>query len=630
MGRHWGPGPVFVYESLLASRRWTNYALRAGFALVLVIGLAIAWFNADLSKSAASTFNHKDLARIGQTFYSAIAGIQLTVILLAAPAATAGAICLDRARGTLTHVLVTDLSDVEVVLGKLGARLVPVMALVATAVPVLALAGLLGGIVPGAVLSLFVVTIALAILGCSLALAFSVRVPKAHEVLMAVYTVFTLALVASPIWQLMAGPASRFSPPDWFTKMNPFLLAYAPVSWPGYTDTFDLLLFLGLTLVASALCVIYSILTLRREVVSGSGIVGPQVSKLLRGHKIPSLLPGPSLDGNPVLWREWRRQRPSRMGRILWWLYGVLAFSGTVYGIGILVISGVTAYSANSMLLGVVAYEVLFGLLFLSVAAPTVLTEERVRGSLDVLMATPLSTRSIVVGKWWGVFRTVLALAILPSIGAIYFCLVVPEQSVLPGIASTYQQKIQPIDRFAGAFLPITSLLCHGAAIASVGVACATWFTKPGRAIGATVAYYIAVSIVTIVLVETLLNAALSNFFGVARGTQWFRSLEQGLLTMSPFGGQIVPLEVLTRPWSGDLTFIWVTQLCVNLVTLAFAMGLLWLTILSFDRLVGRVRLLPDTFPPPFEPVDFIGSKKHPVGAHHDAEVVLVPLSPRD
>ena len=42
--------------------------------------------------------------------------------MLAAPAATAGAICLDRACGTLAHLLATDLSDPEIVLGKLAAQ----------------------------------------------------------------------------------------------------------------------------------------------------------------------------------------------------------------------------------------------------------------------------------------------------------------------------------------------------------------------------------------------------------------------------------------------------------------------------------------------------------------------------
>ena len=55
--------------------------------------------------------------------------IELTAVLLIAPAATAGAICLDKARGTLAHVFLTDLTDREIVLGKLAARLVPVWGL---------------------------------------------------------------------------------------------------------------------------------------------------------------------------------------------------------------------------------------------------------------------------------------------------------------------------------------------------------------------------------------------------------------------------------------------------------------------------------------------------------------------
>ena len=51
------------------------------------------------------------------------------------------------------------------------------------------------------------------------------------------------------------------------------------------------------------------------------------------------------------------------------------------------------------------AFQVSLGLLLLSVGAATSLAEERVRGSLDVLLSTPMSTRSILAGKWWGSFR---------------------------------------------------------------------------------------------------------------------------------------------------------------------------------------------------------------------------------
>ena len=52
----------------------------------------------------------------------------------------------------------------------------------------------------------------------------------------------------------------------------------------------------------------------------------------------------------------------------------------------------------------------------MAASAGTVLSEERVRGSLDVLLATPMSTRSILWGKWWGAFRRVPWLAFWPSL----------------------------------------------------------------------------------------------------------------------------------------------------------------------------------------------------------------------
>ena len=85
---------------------------------------------------------------MGRGFYGVTTMILLGLVGLAAPAATAGAICLDKARGNLTLLFATDLSDAEIVLGKLAARLVPVLGLILCAAPVLAIATLFGGVDP--------------------------------------------------------------------------------------------------------------------------------------------------------------------------------------------------------------------------------------------------------------------------------------------------------------------------------------------------------------------------------------------------------------------------------------------------------------------------------------------------
>ena len=218
MPLRFGPGPVFIHESIAATRRWQLYALRSLFVLGLLLALsAVLCTVVDADRASLESYSIQVLATLGEAFYYAIATVQLVLVLLVAPAATAGAICVDRTRGTLTHMLVTDLTDSEIVLGKLAARLLPVFALVGATVPVLALAGLLGGIIIEAIATLTLITFALAVLGCALALAFSVRATKVHEVLMAVYGIEAVWIVGPLVWSILED--SRRPCPDLLSGM---------------------------------------------------------------------------------------------------------------------------------------------------------------------------------------------------------------------------------------------------------------------------------------------------------------------------------------------------------------------------------------------------------------------------
>ena len=115
--------------------------------------------------------------------------------------------------------------------------------------------------------------------------------------------------------------------------------------------------------------------------------------------------------------------------------------------------------------------QVSIGLLLLSVGAATSLAEERARGSLDVLLSTPMSTRSILAGKWWGTFRGVLWVAIWPAATTIFL-------AASTGYWTTY-------------IALLGLLLAYGAAITSLGLALATWVSRVGRAIALCVAIYV-------------------------------------------------------------------------------------------------------------------------------------------
>ena len=131
-------------------------------------------------------------------------------------------------------MFVTELSDAEIVLGKFMARFASIVALVFAAVPVMAIVGLLGGIIPEALVILTIVTLAVSLLGCALAMALSVRASKTHEVLMVVFAIWSVWLLSLPLWAGHGTFQVVPVPPAWFFKLNPFVLAYAPYVWPGY------------------------------------------------------------------------------------------------------------------------------------------------------------------------------------------------------------------------------------------------------------------------------------------------------------------------------------------------------------------------------------------------------------
>ena len=93
-------------------------------------------------------------------------------------------------------MLATDLSNAEIVLGKLGVRLIPVLGLVACVLPVVALAACWAASIPLALVGSFLVAIGCAFVGCSLALTLSIYGRKTHEVLIMTYLIIILWLMA--------------------------------------------------------------------------------------------------------------------------------------------------------------------------------------------------------------------------------------------------------------------------------------------------------------------------------------------------------------------------------------------------------------------------------------------------
>jgi hypothetical protein len=63
-----GPGPVFVYESIAASRRWQLYALRSLFVTSLLAALALIWLFTCAEEGKLVQSRCKTWRRVANTF----------------------------------------------------------------------------------------------------------------------------------------------------------------------------------------------------------------------------------------------------------------------------------------------------------------------------------------------------------------------------------------------------------------------------------------------------------------------------------------------------------------------------------------------------------------------------------
>ena len=254
------------------------------------------------------------------------------------------------------------------------------------------------------------------------------------------------------------------------------------------------------------------------------------------------------------------------MTRIVWGLYIALT---SVFSLAI-IRDGMTSPTGprNEMAALVNAFQVTIGLLLLAASAGTVLSEERVRGSLDVLLSTPMTTRSIVWGKWWGAFRRVPWLAFWPTL-----------------VACSLLRPDTPGWMVALVYLIPLLIIAQGAALAGLGLALATWISRTGRAVAWAISALVA-SVIGWPIVGFLLFSRASNGNGKLDGLLVF-------VMGSPFYNSAMPTAGLENRGVGRMPVpmengIWVGSIFWTVSYASIAAGLYVATLLTFDRCLGR------------------------------------------
>ena len=136
-------GPILHREALTLPRQVRHYLLRSGYQLALFVLMYTAG-QTTFFRQSVSTIG--EIARFGSLIFALFAVTQLALVLFFAPLLAASRIAQEKDRQTLILLLMTDLRDREMVLGRLLASLLSVAVLIGLSAPVLTLVMLLGGV----------------------------------------------------------------------------------------------------------------------------------------------------------------------------------------------------------------------------------------------------------------------------------------------------------------------------------------------------------------------------------------------------------------------------------------------------------------------------------------------------
>jgi ABC-type transport system involved in multi-copper enzyme maturation permease subunit len=454
-------GPIFTRELVTVPRRTSHYASRAALLVLIVVLGATAW-QATIGFTRAATLG--EAARFGLLLFQIVVYVQLLLLIFFAALSAASAVSQEKDRRTFVLLLITDMRDYEIVLGKLLGSLLPITVLLLVSVPALALMLLLGGIGPTQVLQAAVVLLTTAFAAGSLGGLVALWRDRTFQAL--ALSVLFLALYLS-LTQAVGVVGPMLAPTvDWGRVqawIDPFRAMQAvldppPGGWVGLPPAY------GFALVMLGWCVALNglgIARLRRWNPSGEPVMqregpaedpeanlSPEELKAFRSkaHAAPGAVR--EVWENPVLWREVRTLAYGRRPLLVKIAFGVVLALILYFAVETLYQPG--GRPAFAAAYGLVPVAVL-SLLLVAAQAVTSVTSERDTGALDVLLVTDVSPYEFVFGKLLGVVYNTKEYLIPPLALAGYY-----------GIEGLYSKSLPGAgwwERFVDNFGPMLTVL---------------------------------------------------------------------------------------------------------------------------------------------------------------------------
>ena len=391
--------PLLIKELTEQSARKRTYVLRFVYATFLLLAFALVY------QQSARFMSDQSLGMIGKggDLFEALFYCQYWAILLLMPALAAGSLTSEKEQGSLTILLLTDLGPWELVLQKWLSRLVTVGSFLLLSMPLMGLCYAFGGLEAERLVLGIYILLLICMQTAAVAIALSAWCRGSIVALLGTYS-FLLVMYAGPaLWNFIS-EGGNWSGTN---QLEPF--------WPGN------LLFSGknafLKSIESSIPILLSIIAAlsfarwalpRRAQITGSGLFLSLFRRLdvlfergdaklgRQSHRRD--LP----DHNPVAWRELHRRTLANwrymirflvpLIGLLFFIFSLIAYYGRIQGINsFLQIGGMTL--------------LLLALLIVLALGSTVISTERSQQTLDVLLTTPMTARSILAQKLRGLQR---------------------------------------------------------------------------------------------------------------------------------------------------------------------------------------------------------------------------------
>lgn len=398
--------PLLTKDLIEMAARKRTYLMRViAAALMYLLALSVLGDQLRYNNSGYGLLGAGEYV-MNTVVWSLLAGIYLFL-----PAVMCPAIASEREAGTLTLIMLTAMRPWQIILQKLGSRLVPVLSLLCIALPLLGVAYTLGGINEYIIWdSAYVFIIAILQIGCiTLMWSAFCRTPAGAFFL----TYLTLAALNIG-WPIMIGlggggeeAAFIFSPP----------LTLLFTSFVGWGTNMNMV---GMT-VCSGFTTIVSLMLARVFLVSRQHI---QKRNRIRQivHAVDATLAGSNVVTNAstrslpadraIAWSELHR---SALGRIRYLVIILVAVQIPVLGIAMLIYADYAFSSYHYRQMEGMSAFLLFlwplCAIGLTMIAAGLIPHERTRQTLDVLLTTPIATRRIIAEKLAGVNRLRVVLA---------------------------------------------------------------------------------------------------------------------------------------------------------------------------------------------------------------------------